>query len=340
MEIDGISRRVFLRGACILGSANLIGIPRLAAAEPRPEVRAIRLLRGPAMCMAPQQVAQELLYAEGFESVDYVEQESFREGVRGAAAIAQGMADITQWDAFATLKVLDSSKDVVVLAGIHAGCWELFVNHRIATLRDLKGKTVAIRDYANGDHVLLSSMLAYVGMDPRTSVNWITGNMVTDAASLFVNGHADAFMAFAPQPQELRAARIGRVLIDTGHDKPWSQYFCCLVVARREFVEKCPVAAKRALRAILKATDICSRNPAQAVEALMARGLIARRDLAEEVIRNLPYDRWRENDPEDTLRFYALRLHEVGMLSTTPQKLVSEGTNSRFLRELRRELRS
>ncbi len=29
-------------------------------------------------------------------------------------------------------------------------------------------------------------------------------------------------------------------------------------------------------------------------------------------MKEIPYDRWREYDPEDTVRFYALRLHEAG----------------------------
>jgi NitT/TauT family transport system substrate-binding protein len=56
-------------------------------------------------------------------------------------------------------------------------------------------------------------------------------------------------------------------------------------------------------------------------------------------LKNLPYNRWRENDPEDTLRFHALRLHEVGMIKTNPQKLIGQATDWRFLNELKRELK-
>ena len=71
----------------------------------------------------------------------------------------------------------------------------------------------------------------------------------------------DALMAFAPIPQELREKKIGRVIVNSAVDLPWSQYFCCTVLANREFVRKHPVATKRALRAILKATDICALEP-------------------------------------------------------------------------------
>ena len=59
-----------------------------------------------------------------------------------------------------------------------------------------------------------------------------------------------------------------------------------------------------------------------------------------QTLTELPYDRWREYDPEDTLRFYALRLHEAGMIKSTPNKLIAEGTDWRFLNELKRELKA
>ncbi len=37
-------------------------------------------------------------------------------------------------------------------------------------------------------------------------------------------------------------------------------------------------------------------------------------------MKEIPYDKWREYDPEDAMRFYALRLHEVGMIKSSPQK--------------------
>jgi NitT/TauT family transport system substrate-binding protein len=43
----------------------------------------------------------------------------------------------------------------------------------------------------------------------------------------------------------------------------------------------------------------------------------------------------RTDDPEATLRFYALRLCDVGMIKATPQKILAQGTDWRFLNELR-----
>jgi NitT/TauT family transport system substrate-binding protein len=56
------------------------------------------------------------------------------------------------------------------------------------------------------------------------------------------------------------------------------------------------------------------------------------------MLREISYGQWRDYDPEDTVRFYALRLHEVGMIKTTPQKNIAQGTDWRFLRELKKEM--
>jgi NitT/TauT family transport system substrate-binding protein len=56
-------------------------------------------------------------------------------------------------------------------------------------------------------------------------------------------------------------------------------------------------------------------------------------------MKEVPYGMWREYDPEDTVRFYALRLHEAGMLKASPEKLITQGTDWRVLKELKKELK-
>ncbi len=156
----------------------------------------------------------------------------------------------------------------------------------------------------------------------------------------FVEGKADAFLAFAPQPLDLRIRKVGRVILDTTRDRPWSQYFCCMVSARREFAEKYPIATKRALRAFLKAADICAQDPERVARYLAAKGYEPRYEIGLAVLKSLPYVRWRQSNPEDTLRFHALRLHEFGMIKSSPQTLIAQGTDWRFLNELKRELKA
>ena len=334
--LHGFSRREFLAGTSIIGAATLLGLPRTAAAEPPPEITKIRLIHAPAICLAPQYLAEELLHLEGFAEVEYVQLESGT----GPPVIASGGADISMWDVPSTISSLDAGKPLVMLAGIHAGCYELFGKEGIGSIRDLKGRTIAIQAFGGGDHVLISIMLAYVGMDPQKEVQWIAGSSIRDGMRLFVEGKADAFMGFAPEPQELRARKIGRVLVNTAQDRPWSQYFCCAVIANREFVAKYPVATKRALRAFLKAAEICANEPERVARYLEAKGYEPRYEIGLEVLKSIPYARWRQANPEDTLRFHALRLHEFGMIKSSPQKLIAQGTDWRFLNELKKELKA
>jgi NitT/TauT family transport system substrate-binding protein len=130
------------------------------------------------------------------------------------------------------------------------------------------------------------------------------------------------------------------VIVSTAMDRPWSQYFCCLMMGNREFVRNHPVATKRALRAILKAADVCATEPERAARRLVDRGFARLYANALQTLNDLPYDKWREYDPEDTLRYYALRLHEIGRIKSIPQQIIDENTDWRFLDELKRELKA
>ena len=159
---------------------------------------------------------------------------------------------------------------------------------------------------------------------------------------LLAEGKIDAYMGFPPEPQQLRAKKIGHVVVNSMMDKPWSQYFCCMVGANREFVRKHPVATKRALRAILKAADICAREPERVARFLVDKGYTSHYEYALQTMKDMhmAYGAWREYDPEDTVRFYALRLHEAGMIKSSPQKIIAQGTDWRFLRELKKEMKA
>jgi hypothetical protein len=90
----------------------------------------------------------------------------------------------------------------------------------------------------------------------------------------------------------------------------------------------------------LKATDICAGEPGRAARRLVDGGFTERYDYTLQGIGDVPYGKWREYDPEDTMRFYALRMNEVGMIKSTPNQLIAQGTDWRFLNELKRELKA
>jgi hypothetical protein len=51
------------------------------------------------------------------------------------------------------------------------------------------------------------------------------------------------------------------------------------------------------------------------------------------------YGKWRQYDAEDTVRFYALRLREAGVIKSSPQKIIAQGTDWRFFNELKKEFK-
>ena len=330
------SRRQFLT-TLLLGAAGLLrSLPSLAAEAP-PETATLRLAKlSPGICIAPQYVADGLLQAEGFTDIQYVTSAS---GAPVAAAVADGTIDFSLNYAGPNIIAIEAGLPIVTLAGVHVGCFELFGHEGVRSIADLKGRSVGVQAIGSSQHVYLATMLAYIGFDPGRDVIWVT-SASPKPSELFADGKVDAFLGFAPEPQDLRARHIGHVVVNSAVDRPWSQYFCCMMIGNREFVRKYPAATKRVLRAILKAADLCATQPQPAARRIVDGGFTPRYDYAVETLNELPYDKWREYDPEDTMRFYALRLHEAGLIKSTPQKIIVEGTDLRAFNELKRELKA
>jgi NitT/TauT family transport system substrate-binding protein len=336
---DGWTRRRFLGGLTMAGAAGLLGLhARPVAAEPPPETTRLRLHKTPGICVAPQFVAEELLHAEGFTDVHYVELDPAKIASSIYQQLAAGAIDLGMAFVPPFIVQVDTGVPIILLGGVHVGCYEVFGTDRVRAIRDLKGKTVAVPELGGTHHLFLASMAQYVGLDPRTDIQWAV-HPPAESIQLLADGRIDALVGFPPVPQELRARQIGQSVVSSAVDRPWSQYFCCMVGAHREFVRKHPVATKRAVRAILKATDLCAQEPDRAAQLIVEKGFTPRYDYALQTMKEVPYNRWREYDPEDTVRFYALRLHEIGLIKSTPQKIIAQGTDWRFFNELKKELK-
>src|SRR3981189_1222142 len=252
------SRRRFLATLSAAGGAGLIGASRSFGQEPPPETTTVRLAKVNGTCIAPQYVAEELLRLEGFTDVQYVPSEA---GIGQSKAIARGDVDFSLNFAAPLVIPIDAGDAISIIAGVHSGCFELFGNEGIRGIADLRGRTVGVQGLGGSPHVFLAAMAANVGLDPIKDINWVTSPSVAPK-ELFAAGKIDPFLGFPPEPQELRARNIGRVIVNSATDRPWSQYFCCMLAGTKDFVRKHPVATKRVLRAILKATDLCATAPA------------------------------------------------------------------------------
>jgi NitT/TauT family transport system substrate-binding protein len=329
-----LSRRGFLLNTAVLGGASLLGLSQTAKAEPPPEITRIRIHENWITCLAPQIVAQELLYSEGFKDVQYVKYLKDTQRFPPEDLFA-GETDIEVTFTPSDIQFIDAGAPLAILAATHTGCVELFASDRIRSTRDLKGKRVGIdTDTRN----FISMFVAYVGLNPETDINWVQippGEWVP----MFTQGKIDAFMSGPPFALELRQRKIGHVLVNTTTDKPWSQYSCCLVASTKEFVRKYPVATKRALRAILKGVDLCA-NDLNRVARFMAERGFGSYDTTRQVLSETPWGKWREIDVADSLRFWAVRLHEVGAIKSSPQQIIAQGADLRFLYELKKELKA
>jgi NitT/TauT family transport system substrate-binding protein len=215
------TRRRFLTALSLAGAAGLV------RARP-PEITSVRIQKSPSICNAPRYVAQELLRAEGFTDIRYLSVSS-----HGSGAVYQALTrgDFDFITDFAPLCVhaIDQGMAVTVLAGVHSGCFELFVNediHGVADLRgkaigvaDLRGKAIGVAALNSPQHMFLAPIAAHVGIDPSKDINWVVSPSVKPM-QLFIDGKLDGFLGLPPEPQELHARGVGRVIVDSTVDRP------------------------------------------------------------------------------------------------------------------------
>lgn len=332
-----LNRRDFATGLSLAGAAGLL-LPQPALADAPLETTTVRFgdISGGGICIAPQYVADALLRADGITDIRNVPV-----GINSntPSMMAEDRIDFAIDFASLVAVGVDRGMPIKALAGVHPGCYALFAHEGIESIIDLRGKSVGVGPYPASDpQVFVSAMATYVGLDPVNDINWIQSEV--SPLELFVERKIDALLTFPPEVQELRARKIGHVVVDGALDRPWSQYFCCLVLANPAYVEKHPAATKRVLRAVLKAADICVAESEMVLRLLADRGFDGEIEYAASALRDIPYARWREYDPEDTIRFFSLRLHEAGIIKSSPQKIIANGTDWSFLNELKRELKT
>ena len=330
------TRRRFIKGMSAAGVSAFALKSGSGHAEPLPETTTVRLPQwiGGAYCWAAEYIAGELLRAEGIH-VQFIQGDP---NLDQQSWIANGETDLSINYVATHIASIDAGTPIKVLTGLHSGCMEVIANDSVQSVTDLRGKRVGVSTFQSSQYMMLTVIANYVGLDPATDIEWVTeqGN----PTKLFINGEIDAFLSTPPWPQELRAQKIGHTVLSTTTDKPWSQHLCCMICGADPYVNRYPVATKAVLRAILKAADLCASDPAWAARQLVDRGFVPRYDLALQTLNEIRYDRWREFDPDDSLRFYAVRMHQMGMIKSSPQEIIAKGTDWRFLNELRRELKS
>ena len=311
------------------------------AAEPPPETLRLRTTAAKiGLCvMGPKIVAEALLARRRLHRRAVLPIPADKFELR-LAALASGATDIEMTFVSSLIPRIDAGDPIVILAG-HPR-WLLRVVRRRTRPHDTRPERKdrrRERDRRAGPRLHREHAGVRRPGRPQRRPLGHRGPL-RSRSSGSANGKVDAFIGFPPVPQELRARSLGHVVVNSTTDRPWSQYFCCLVAANREFVRKHPVATKRALRALLKAVNVCAvRAGACRNHGSWRTASSSDTTIALQAMKDVPYARWRDYDAEDSLRFYALRLREAGMIKSSPQKIIAQGTDWRFFNELKKELK-
>src|SRR5262249_16300379 len=148
--------------------------------------------------------------------------------------ITHGEVDFGREFAPSLVMAMNASAPVTVLSGLHLGCFEIFGKKEIRTLADLKGRSLGIALYADAGQRPLLIMASLVGLDPAKALHWVADPSLRPM-DLFIEGKIDAFLAAPPDLQEVRAKNIGHVIVSSITDRPWSQYYCCMLATHTDF---------------------------------------------------------------------------------------------------------
>src|ERR1700729_3691845 len=184
-------RRAFLKTGFSIAAAGLVGAVAIAgarrslAAEAPPETTSLRIEKWPSTCIAPLYIVDDLLREEGFSDIRYMP----------GKWVGDGEADIGNDYTGPAIIPIEGGKPIVMLAGIHPGCFELFARETIASVLDLRGGGGGGRVLGRSRHyVLVNLSAANVGLDPAKDINWVAHG-ARDPMELFANGEIDAFLA-------------------------------------------------------------------------------------------------------------------------------------------------
>ena len=151
------------------------------------------------------------------------------------------------------------------------------------SIAGLKGKTVGwstrlcIIQTLGEPHGEVSSALIHTTI----SVGWRDSD--TDPMTFSLIGKSMPSWPPRPRRRNSATARSDIRSSTASTDRPWSQYFCCMLIGRTEFVQKYPIATKRVVRAILKATDLCANEPERMARLMVERGFTPRYDYALQI---------------------------------------------------------
>jgi NitT/TauT family transport system substrate-binding protein len=310
-----------------------VPVPTASPTLAPPETTSIRLAAG--ACDSAIFGAERYLREEGFTDIQFTD-------VATATAITAGNAHIGNAFPQSFFNSVESGPKVVSLGGLHPGCNEIWAQPGIASVKDLKGRTITVTSKALGNlpYTWMAMALKQAGVDPK-DVNFVV-QADADLLKLYLDGKSDAVYVATTAVAALKAnpANKGKVIFSQVMDEPWKSNNCCFIVASEPWYRANPIAAKRAMRAIYRTADTLPADRADAAKLATDKGLFGGAPAlanVREAANMVPLD-WRTYDLEKAVRFYAPLLTDVGVLKATTDDLL-KGIDLTIFKALSTELK-
>lgn len=213
-------------------------------------------------CEAPVFAAIE----KGFFAAEGLEVEAIK---GDATSLREGLAlnklDATDGLLMQWVKPIEQGLNVKFTAGIHTGCVQILAGSKsgIVSLSGLAGKRIGVPAIGSGPHNLTARVLAGLGIDPKTGVEWRAfPNAELELA--LDKGEVDAIALADPIAQIVVDKGKASTLLNSAKTAPYNEEYCCLVVVNGKLVKDDPATAAAITRAILKAARWVSEHPQEA----------------------------------------------------------------------------
>jgi NitT/TauT family transport system substrate-binding protein len=230
--------------------------------------------------------------------------------------LALGGFDITHHLVMYFLKPIEQGLDVKFLGGIHRGCLRVqtATTSSIHSVEDLRGKRIGVPGMGTPPFIFANRVLNAHGIDPGKDVTWL----VFPAGELGLalqKGNVDAVADSEPIGTLLTSDGKVRNVADQATEMPYSDEYCCAVLANGKFVANNPKAAAAATRALLKGAAWVEANPEAAARLSVEKKYLASNpELNAVAISHLRYVP-SVSGAEAAVKSAAVAMQKAGMLS-------------------------
>lgn len=321
-------RRRFLRAASAAGVLGLTGLAgrRVLAAGPLHDIKLAWNANAVCLSAAPVAQARGIFEKHGLkvELVNFSGSTDQLLEIIATRKADAGLGMVHRW-----IKPLESGLDVKLVGASHGGCVRLvgYEPAGVKTLKDFKGKTVAVSDLNSPGKNFFSVLLLKAGVDPVKDVTWrqFPGDMLGLAVE---KGEAQAIADADPNLMLIRRRTKGLVDVATNLSDEYAAKTCCVLGVGGRFVQAERPVVAALTRAINEASEFVADYPNETARIFAPYSKASEEDLRA-VLGTLTH----RSHPsglalQQEVEFYARDFKLVGVLkpSTDPARFARHVT--------------